>query len=226
MSQKNDVATAPSEPKLVAIYKEVGPSSHDLMYRVKRLFPGQKVGHAGTLDPLASGILVVGIGRAATKMLHQAELGEKEYEATVTLGQTSTTDDAEGEKTTVINKKIPSETDVRAVLTSFIGTIDQLPPAYSAVKVDGTRAYKLARRGQPVELKSRPAVIQSIDLVAYSWPELKIRITTGRGVYIRSLARDIGAKLGVGGFVSALERTRVGRFTKADVISLAELDQH
>lgn len=211
--------------KLFAIYKAVGPTSHDVIYRLKRLFPGQKIGHAGTLDPLASGILVVGIGRAATKLLHAAELNEKEYRATIRFGATSTTDDAEGEKTPVHSAKPPSVADIEAVLKQFTGTIEQTPPAYSAVKIAGTPAYKLARRGQVVELKSRSAQIHSIKLLSYSWPEAEIQVRTGRGVYIRSLARDIGSTLGVGGYISALERIRVGRFTKADVVSFTQLEE-
>ncbi len=211
------------ESKLIAVYKEVGPTSHDVMYRLKRIFPGQKIGHAGTLDPLASGILVVGIGRAATKLLHTSALDEKEYRATIQLGQSSTTDDAEGDKTDNPPKQIPTEAAVRTVLGQFIGTIEQRPPQYSALKIAGTPAYKLARRGQSVELKTRPAVIHSIDLLTYHWPELKLKVVTGRGVYIRALARDIGEALGTAGYIAELERTRVGQYTTADVVSIEQL---
>lgn len=208
---------------LFAVYKEVGPTSHDVMYRIKRLFPGEKVGHAGTLDPLASGILVVGVGRQATKQLHSEALNEKEYVAEVTLGQSSSTDDAEGEKLSWPVSEYPSEQNIRAALKRFIGTISQVPPAFSAIKRAGVPAYKLARRGQEVQLSARPALIREIELLSYHWPILRIRVVTGRGVYIRSLARDIGVSLGVGGFISQLERTRVGQFGLEDVVKLENL---
>ncbi len=208
---------------LFAVYKEIGPTSHDIMYRIKRLFPGEKVGHAGTLDPLASGILVVGVGRQATKKLHTEQLNEKEYIAEVTLGQSSSTDDAEGEKLSWSVSEYPSEQNIRAALKRFIGTINQVPPAFSAIKRAGVPAYKLARRGQEVQLSARPALIREIELLSYHWPILRIRVVTGRGVYIRSLARDIGSSLGVGGFISQLERTRVGQFGLEDVVKLENL---
>lgn len=222
-SQKDGSVEHDAVGKLFAIHKEVGPTSHDLMYQIKRLFPGEKIGHAGTLDPLASGILVVGVGRSATKLLHTDSFNEKEYIATITFGASSTTDDAEGEKTPRIVKNVPTQAEIEAVLKKFVGTITQLPPTYSAIKVKGTPAYKLARRGQAVELATRPAQVFSIKLLTYDWPQLSIKVVTGRGVYIRSLARDVGDALGVGGYISTLERTRVGRFTKADVVSLAKL---
>lgn len=218
--EKPPAAQAAAEPKLVAVYKEVGPTSHDLLYRLKKRFPGQKIGHAGTLDPLASGVLVVGIGRAATKRLHAAELDEKEYVVEITFGQSSATDDAEGEKTDWPVSQQPSREKVQAALAGFVGTINQTPPAFSAIKRAGVPAYKLARRGQAVELEARPALIKEIELIGYDWPLLTLRVVTGRGVYIRSLARDIGAVLGVGGFVSQLERTRVGRFSRSEAMRI------
>jgi tRNA pseudouridine55 synthase len=193
------------------------------MYRLKRLFPGQKIGHAGTLDPLASGVLVVGIGREATKKLHQEELSEKEYLATIILGRSSTTDDSEGEKIDVPPSQFPNKAQVDEVIRTFIGTTEQRPPVFSALKVSGTPAYKLARRGQSVELAARPAVIREIEVLDYHWPLLRIRVVTGRGVYIRSLARDIGTALGTAGYIESLERTRVGRFTMSDVVPLERL---
>ncbi len=210
-------------PNIFAVNKPVGPTSHDLMYRIKRKFRGEKVGHAGTLDPLASGVLVVGVGRSATKQLHTSGLDEKEYVVEVTLGQSSTTDDAEGEKTDWPVVSLPTRADIEAALHRFIGTINQRPPAFSAVKRSGVPAYKLARRGQPLVLESRPAVIKEIELLNYAWPRISFRVVTGRGVYIRSLARDLGEALGVGGFVSKLERIRVGNFLLEDAISVDDL---
>lgn len=215
--------TGNTPTKLFAVYKEVGPTSHDMMYRIKRLFPGEKVGHAGTLDPLASGILVVGVGRQATKQLHTEHLNDKEYIAEVTLGQSSSTDDAEGEKENWPVTEHPSEQNVRAAIKRFIGRISQVPPVFSAVKRAGVPAYKLARRGQEVLLTARPAEIMEIEVLSYDWPKLKIRVVTGRGVYIRSLARDIGVALGVGGHISQLERIRVGRYGLDDVVKIEDL---
>ncbi len=204
-------------PNIFAVFKPKGPTSYDVVDQIKRRFPGQKVGHAGTLDPLASGVLVIGVGREATKLLHTEQFNQKEYRAVIHFGQTSTTDDAEGGKTDWPLANIPTLAEVEQVLTQFIGSIEQLPPAFSALKIGGTPAYKLARQGRVVELKKRPAEIHEITLVAYDWPDLTITVMTGRGVYIRSLARDLGAALNVGGYIKELERTRVGRFTTSDV---------
>lgn len=209
-----------NKPNIFAVNKPVGPTSHDIMYRIKRRFRGEKVGHAGTLDPLASGVLVVGVGRSATKLLHTELFNEKEYRAEVTLGQSSSTDDAEGEKKDWPVTEAPSRQNIVAALKKFVGTINQVPPAFSAVKKSGIPAYKLARRGQAPELVARPAVVKELELIDYSWPTLTLRVVTGRGVYIRSLARDIGAALGVGGYISKLERTRVGDFHLSDVVDI------
>jgi tRNA pseudouridine55 synthase len=211
------------DPKIFAVNKPVGPTSHDVMYQIKRKFRGEKVGHAGTLDPLASGVLVVGVGRSATKLLHTDLFNEKEYIAEITLGQTSTTDDAEGEKTAIPVTEAPTLTNVEAAIKGFVGTINQIPPIFSAIKNAGVPAYKMARRGEQPSLVARLVVIKDIELIRYEWPLIVIRAVTGRGVYIRSLARDVGEALGVGGFMSKLERTRVGNFCLKDVIDVAEL---
>ncbi len=201
------------EANIFAVYKPKGPTSHDIAEQIKTKFPGEKVGHAGTLDPLASGVLVIGVGRQATKKLHSPEFSEKEYRATIKLGENSTTDDEEGQKTKVVVGEIPDEEKVRQVLKEFVGSIEQVPPIYSAIKLQGTPSYKFARQGKKPEISGRTVVIKEIELLNYNWPKLTIRVMTGPGVYIRSLARDVGQKLGTGGYISALERTRVGDFT-------------
>ncbi len=208
-------------PRVFAVYKPKGPTSAHFLNELKRKLHVKKMGHAGTLDPLASGILVVGINEG-TKDLHKIVQREKEYQATVRFGMTSTTDDEEGEKSEVEVKQIPSEEEVKRILQRFIGTIDQIPPAFSAIKIKGQEAYKLVRKGVTPEMKPREAKIFKIDLMEYSWPILKIKVTTGPGVYIRALARDIGAKLGVGAYLADLERIRVGEFTIRTTFNIIE----
>ncbi len=209
-----------NEGRIIAVYKPAGMTSHDVVDAVRASTGVRRVGHAGTLDPLASGVLVVGIGRDATKELSRAAEGEKEYMVMVELGTTSTTDDAEGEKTAVSVAVPPSERDVQRALEVFIGEVQQTPPVYSAVHVKGKRSYKLARKGKPVAPAPRSVFIHKIELLEYAYPLLKLRVVCGKGTYIRSLARDIGAALGTGGFVRDLERARVGSFTLKDAVSL------
>ncbi len=166
-----------------------------------------KVGHAGTLDPFATGLLIVLLGEA-TKRADEFLKLDKVYEATVTLGAASTTGDPEGEITPVSAEQ-PTGEAVEAVLKQFVGDIQQRPPAFSAIKVNGQRAYNLARKGQEVDLPARMVRIHSIELLDYSYPELKIRTHVGSGTYIRSLASDIGEKLGTGAYCSELRRTAI-----------------
>lgn len=175
-----------------------------------------KVGHGGTLDPLATGVLVVLVGQA-TKLCDQIMVGEKEYEATVDLSAVSATDDAEGPIMPVVGFVAPTRAAIEAVLPGFVGDIQQCPPAFSAVHIGGERAYDLARRGKidssSTLLGARSVRIEAIRIVSYEAPLLTIHVTSGKGVYIRSLARDLGRALGVGGYLTALRRTRVGRYT-------------
>ena len=199
---------------IFAIYKPKGPTSHDIIDKLRRETGVKKIGHAGTLDPLASGVLVVGVGRKATKQLGAIVKKEKEYSAKIRLGMTSPTDDAEGIKTEIkIVGKIPTFGEIKKALAKFEGEILQTPPIYSAVKVKGKKAYKLARKGQTPKLKPRKALIKEIEILKYEWPYLELRVVTGPGVYIRALARDIGKYLKTGGYLAGLERTRVGSFT-------------
>jgi len=211
------------EGKIFAVYKDAGPSSHDVIDRLRRITGIRKIGHAGTLDPMASGVLVVGVGRQATKRLAEFVGKEKEYLATVTLGATSTTDDSEGQIKPCRVAAPPEATQVSNTLQRFVGQIEQRPPRFSAIKVGGKCAYRLARANRSFDLPPRQVTVKAIELLRYCWPQLDLRVVTGPGVYIRSLARDIGEALGVGGYLAQLERTRVGRFTKDTALRLNEL---
>lgn len=183
-----------------------------------------KVGHAGTLDPLATGVLVVLIGKA-TKLVPIVMAAEKEYETTVDLSRTSTTDDLGGEMTHVDVAQVPNAQDVDAAINQFQGVIMQTPPQYSAMRVGGRRAYDRAREGEIVPLQPRPVTIHSIRVLEYEWPLVRLHIHCGKGVYIRSLARDLGKILGTGGMLTALRRTRVGTFDLAKSTTLDALPQ-
>lgn len=202
-----------------AINKPLGMSSQRVVQIVKRWAREKtgekkiKVGHAGTLDPLATGVLVVAVGREYTRMIDEIVGAQKEYEATIFLGMTSTTDDAEGVKTEHSVDQVPTRDDVDRAIGQFIGAIDQMPPAYSAIKIDGQEAYKRIRRGEVIVMESRTVRIDKITVMTYNYPLLMIRVVCGKGTYIRSLARDIGSVLGTGGYLTGLVRTRVGAYS-------------
>lgn len=205
---------------ILAIYKPYGPTSHDIIDEIRKITGVKKVGHAGTLDPLATGVLVVGIGRDATKQLNNSVQKEKEYIAKIFLGQESTTDDAEGDKKTWKINNIPNVADVEKSIKKYIGKIKQIPPQFSAIKIKGKTAYSSARQGKKVDLTAREVEIKNIEIIEYSFPYLILKVTTGPGVYIRALARDIGTTLKTGGYLSGLERTRVGEFTIEESLTL------
>ncbi|MCD6177652.1 tRNA pseudouridine(55) synthase TruB [bacterium] len=207
---------------IVPIYKEKGCTSHDVIEEIRKITKEKRVGHAGTLDPLAEGVLVVGIGRKSTKKLSEIVKKEKEYIATIKLGWRSNTDDEEGKKEKIKVSQKPSKEDILKILSSFEGFIYQRPPDFSAIKVSGVPAYKLARQGKKVILPKRKVYIKKIELIDYHWPYLKIKVVCGKGVYIRSLARDIGEKLATGGYLFDLERVRVGEFEKKDALTIKE----
>jgi tRNA pseudouridine55 synthase len=209
---------------LVAIHKPVGCTSHDIVGIIRRITGEKRVGHAGTLDPLASGVLIVGITRESTKLLDDSMRKEKEYEALIQFGAYSTTDDEEGQKTSVSPLIKPSHEDIQQALSEFIGEIKQIPPQYSAIKVGGRAAYKSARQGKILHLGLRSVTIHEIEILKYQWPKLSLRVRCGSGVYIRSLARDLGKRLGTGGYLSGLVRTRVGEFTLDQAMSLEEFE--
>lgn len=215
---------------IYGVYKPKGPTSHDIIDRLRKMTGEQRIGHAGTLDPLASGVLVVGIGREATRRLGEVVKKEKEYIADIFLGVESVTDDAEGltssstsgrEKMREIEKREKKEIEIEKiekVANKFKGLIQQAPPIYSAIKVKGEKAYEAARQGKALALKPREVEIKDIQILKYEWPHLMLKVITGPGVYIRALARDIGRELKVGGYLFDLERTRVGQFTKEEAL--------
>lgn len=198
-------------------------TSHDVVDEVRRITGVRKVGHGGTLDPLATGLLVVGLGQA-TKELNRFAVGDKTYLATARLGRRSATDDAEGEVTEVPGAKQPSQATVRETLRSFAGEQEQLPPAYSAIKTGGKKHYELARAGHAVPVKPRRVTIRDIELVSYDWPDLTFRVTVSKGTYIRALARDLGERLGSGGYLASLRREAVGNYSVEEATSIDTLD--
>jgi tRNA pseudouridine55 synthase len=205
---------------LLVIDKPGGMTSRDVVNRAQRWFPrGTKLGHTGTLDPLATGVLVLCVG-AATRLADLVQGMGKSYRSRFRFGATSDTDDADGAVTESLGGTLPTTEQVRAALAGFVGQIEQMPPAYSALKVNGRRAHDLARRGDAVPLAPRPVRVDAIRLLAYDWPFAEVEVDCGKGTYIRSLARDVGARLGVGGLVQALRRTRVGPFTAEQGVGL------
>lgn len=197
---------------LLVVDKPGGITSRAAVDRALRWFPpGTRVGHTGTLDPLARGVLVLCVGQA-TRLTEYVQRLEKVYQATICLGARSDTDDAEGTITAVEVVAPPDLLLVSKALQSFVGTFEQVPPAHSAAKITGRRAYELARRGKEVRLEPRAVTIHAITLLKYAYPHVEIGVRCGKGTYIRSLARDLGEKLGCGGHVAALRRTRVGHF--------------
>lgn len=213
---------------LLLIDKPEGPTSMDVCRRVRRrLIAGGapkrvKVGHGGTLDPLATGLLVILVGRS-TPLCDTIMAGAKRYIAGVDLSARSATDDREGPVTSLDGLTPPSLQHIRQTLDRFVGQIEQAPPAFSAVKIDGQRAYRMARRGEAVAPRPRPVLVHSIDVLSYDWPLLTIDLACGKGFYVRSLARDLGAALGVGGMLASLRRTRIGSFDIRDARPLDTL---
>ncbi len=199
--------------------KPLGMTSRAAVDRAAHWFPpGTRLGHTGTLDPLATGVLVVAVGQG-TRLTEEVQRMEKVYRTRICLGARSDTDDAEGTITAVPGAAPPAPALVERVLQEFLGEIDQVPPAFSAAKVAGRRAYVLARRGREVELAPRRVQIYEIRLLRFQYPDLDLEIRCGKGTYIRSLARDIGERLGCGGYVQSLRRTRVGPFQESAAVS-------
>lgn len=201
---------------ILLIDKPANMTSFGVVARVRRVLSQQqgkkvKVGHTGTLDPFATGLMIIVVGKECKNAGMYSKL-DKVYEATVTLGKTSTTGDPEGELT-IVSDKQPSRDEVEQVLRTFVGTIMQRPPIYSAIKVNGERAYKLAREGRPVEVPERQVIVHSIELIDYSYPQLTIRAHVGSGTYIRTLAEDIGSALGTGAYCTQLRRTQIDKWS-------------
>jgi tRNA pseudouridine55 synthase len=207
---------------IIVLDKPTGPTSRELVDRVAELLPRVKVGHAGTLDPLAGGILIVCVG-VATRLTEVIQDLGKSYKTVIRLGARSDTDDALGSIVAEETPRVPALVDVREALQRLVGKVVQTPPEYSAVKIKGRRAYNLARAGQTVEIAPRLVQIDRIEAIGYSWPLLELEIDCSKGTYIRAIARDLGEALGCGGLVETLERTRIGPFTRDQAIDPREL---
>jgi tRNA pseudouridine55 synthase len=204
----------------LAIDKPGGMSSHDVLVRLRKRHRKLKMGHAGTLDPLATGLLLVAIG-STTRLVESTHSLDKSYDARIRLGAISTTDDSDGEVTEIQAASVPELTQIESVFGSLTGPeVLQIPPAVSAIHVDGKRAYDLVRKGVEVHLDARPVRIDRIAVRAYDWPMLDITVDCGAGTYIRSIARDAGNILGCGGLIEELRRTRIGDFHVQDSIAL------
>ncbi len=212
---------------ILLIDKPSGWTSFDVVARVRGQIKREtglkkpKVGHTGTLDPLATGLLIIVVGSYCKRASEFSGM-DKVYKVTMKLGETSTTGDNEGIKTAISAEK-PTEEALEAVLSRFTGNVMQTPPIYSAIKVNGQRAYKLAREGKEVKLESRPVTIYSITEVSYAYPEVKFTTKVSSGTYIRSLVEDIGKELGTGAYMSELRRTEVGEYVVADAQGMADL---
>ena len=220
-------------PGIVVVDKPAGMTSHDVVARCRRIFSTRRVGHAGTLDPMATGVLVIGVDRA-TKILGLLTAASKSYEATIRLGQTTSTEDAEGELLQSVSAGHVTDAAIAAAMAGLRGDIEQVPSAVSAIKVDGRRAYRLIREGHAVELEARPVRIDRFEMLAARRGsdggdggdeviDVDVEVDCSSGTYIRALARDLGAALAVGGHLTSLRRTRVGRFGLDQARSLDDL---
>lgn len=220
--------SAPAAAGLVIVDKPAGITSHDVVSRCRRFFGTRKVGHAGTLDPMATGVLVIGVERA-TKILGLLTTSQKSYTATVRLGQTTSTEDAEGDVLATTSAAHITDDQIAAAIAGLRGDIAQVPSAVSAIKVAGKRSYQLAREGRAVELPARPVRIERFELMAVRHEEpfidLDVEVDCSAGTYIRALARDLGDELGVGGHLTTLRRTRAGRFGLDQARTLDELGE-
>lgn len=210
---------------IILIDKPAGMTSFGVVARIRRVLTQRagkkvKVGHTGTLDPFATGLMILVANKETKNAMKYTKL-DKVYEATIRLGQASSTGDPEGEITTVSDKQ-PERVDIEMALGKFTGPIQQRPPIFSAIKVDGQRAYKLAREGKEVEIPLRNVEIYSLELLEYSYPQARIRTHVSSGTYIRTLAQDIGQELGTGAYCTELRRTKVGEWKIADAKTLAD----
>lgn len=208
---------------IINLDKPAGLSSARAVGAVKRLLPKKtKIGHAGTLDPFATGVLLLLVGKS-TKLCERLMSEPKQYETAIKLGATTETLDPDSEEMPTPGAIPPELSAIQAVIPRFIGEIQQMPPAYSALKIGGRPAYKIARSGEIPKLEARTVRVDGIEILQYDWPILRLRIDCGRGTYIRSLARDIGEALGMGGYLTQLRRTRVGPFFAASACTLQRL---
>lgn len=209
---------------LLLINKPQGPTSHDIVDQVRDASGVEKVGHTGTLDPQAEGLLILLVSRKATKKQSEFLNLDKEYKAKIKLGEETDTLDSQGETTNIYEGDWPSKEEISSLLEKFKGGYHQVPPAYSAKQVDGERAYKLARKGEAPELKPEKVDIYELELLDHSKSEIEIRVKCSKGTYVRALARDIGKKLGCGAHLTFLKRTQIGDYKLEDAISPSELN--
>jgi tRNA pseudouridine55 synthase len=207
---------------LVIVDKPSEWTSHDVVARIRKLASTRKVGHAGTLDPMATGVLVVGVGRA-TRLLGHLALNDKDYGATIRLGVATTTDDAEGETVAERDATAVTDDDVAAGMAKLTGEIDQVPSSVSAIKIAGVPAYAKVRAGESVDLTSRRVTVSRFDVLARRGSDVDVAVTCSSGTYVRALARDLGASLGVGAHLTRLRRTRVGTFSIEHARTLDQL---
>jgi tRNA pseudouridine55 synthase len=215
-----------TESGLLIVDKPAGWTSHDVVAKIRKLAATKRVGHAGTLDPMATGVLVVGVERA-TRLLGYLTLAEKEYAATIRLGQTTDTDDADGAVIGSVPVAAIDDADLQPAVKALTGQISQVPPGVSAIKIGGQRSYRLARAGQPPELAARTVTVREFAVLAVrpadQVVDVDARVTCSSGTYVRALARDLGAALGVGGHLTALRRTRVGPYLASEARTLDQL---
>jgi tRNA pseudouridine55 synthase len=230
MNHKDDNANKPPIAGVLVIDKPAGVNSTAVVGRIKRVLPRRtKVGHAGTLDRFATGVLLVMVGRA-TKLCESLMNSGKDYEATIKLGATTDSLDPNSPERPV-EGPVPTRDQIEQALLRFVGTIEQAPPVFSAVKIAGRRASDRARDGEAIAPQARPVRIDGIDVLDYGWPMLRIAVRCGRGTYIRSLARDLGEVLGSAGYLVQLRRTRVGAFDQSmsidpEVLTAGNVEQH
>jgi len=221
MKEKNS-----QEGGFIFIEKPPKMTSHDVVERLRKITGIKKIGHSGTLDPLARGLLILGIGRKFTKKLSFFQKKDKEYIATLKLGLVSNTFDKEGKIKKIEVKKIPKKKEVENVLKSFLGEIEQRPPLFSAKKIKGQKLYQLARKGIKIKPKKEKIKIYQILILIYSFPLLKIKVKCSSGTYIRSLASDIGKKLKTGALLQDLLRTKIGKFSLKKAIKLEKINKN
>lgn len=204
---------------LYLVNKPRGRSSFSAVAQIRRLSGVKKVGHAGTLDPEAEGLLIIMVGKDYTKQAEKYSKLDKTYEFEIKLGEFSSTDDEEGSKTKVSTRQ-PTKAEILKLLQKLTGEIDQTPPIFSAIKIDGQRAYKLARKGDEVKISSRKIQVKKFELIGYDYPIVRFRVDVSSGTYIRSLAREIGNRLETGAYCTKIVRTRIGSYHLADAANL------
>jgi tRNA pseudouridine55 synthase len=222
MNKLNTSMDVPSG--FIIMDKQVGPTSHNIVDRLRHITGIKKIGHAGTLDPFASGVLLMAIGRKATREISDYVKLDKRYKADLLLGSVSTTHDPEGEIIVMQNIQEIKLEDIKKVIKKFVGEQEQIPPMFSAKKIGGKKLYQLARAGKVVERQPSIVNIKKINILKYKWPKLVLDISCSSGTYIRTLGSDIGKELGVGAYLTDLRRTAIGKFLIDDAVLLEELD--